>query len=79
MTITHRNPITQDLKLSVAIELLVSRIDTEVEMFRQDKDLLSSDDLEDLVKCCKFITENSRHDYSGTAITIEEYLENQSK
>lgn len=61
--------------LSIAIQLLLSRLDTQVEQFRQDKDLLDSDDLRDMVKCCRFITENSRHDYSGTAIEIEEYLE----
>lgn len=67
---------SEKLKLSVAIELLTSRIDTEVEIFRRDKDQLSVEDLEEIARCCRFITENSRHDYSGTAIEIEEYLEN---
>lgn len=67
--------ITDTLKPSIAIELLASRLDTEVELFRRDKDALSDDDLRDMVKCCRFITENGRHDYNGTAIEIEEYLE----
>lgn len=74
--ITHKDSITQELKLSVAIELLTSRTDTEVEIFRRDKDQLSEEDLEEIVRCCRFITENSRHDYSRTATEIEEYLEN---
>ncbi len=77
MTVTHINPTTETLKLSIAIELLTSRIDTELEIFERDKDCFSREDLEEIARCLRFISEHGRRNYTSHAIKIEEYLENQ--
>ena len=73
MTVSHVNPVSEQLKLSIAIELLSTRIDTMQVHFDQDPEQYSPEDWEDYIKCAAFLNEHGRRNYSVTK--VKEYLD----
>lgn len=75
--IDSASDIDHKLELSIAVELLNSRLDTELALF--DQGLLSDKDVEDLIKVIKFIGEVKRKDFYLTQRhKLEEHLESKN-
>ncbi|HYF69117.1 MAG TPA: hypothetical protein VD884_13330 [Ohtaekwangia sp.] len=67
------------LQLSIAVELLTSRVDTALAMFEHDKDWQSDNDWEDILKAMKFINQAKGKDiYVDARHKIESYLESKN-
>lgn len=74
MTVSHINPVTESLKLSVACELLATRISTMEVHFRENRGDYSVDDWSDYLRSAKFLNEYYGRNYEVK--DVEQYLRN---
>lgn len=73
MTSILQSSLTEKLKLSVAIELLNSRIATMEAHFAIDPSMYSYEDWLDFILSAKFLNEHADKSYS--VIEVEQYLQ----